>query len=181
MSEHEGFGVPILEAMAAGLPVVAFAAAAVPETMGGAGILVRSKDPALVAATVQSCAVRPRAPPSAHRSPVRASHTGCSIRHSTTAPSNGRSCRRAGAATGDPDSGSVRDQLQPRGCEPEVGSRSRSNARLGCFGLRHRGTGGLPTGAGGSRRRTPTWPLSTSDRRSCPSRMSWSDRCTRRG
>jgi glycosyltransferase involved in cell wall biosynthesis len=54
MSEHEGFGVPILEAMASDLPVVAYGAAAVPETMGGAGILLRSKDPAVVAATVQS-------------------------------------------------------------------------------------------------------------------------------
>jgi glycosyltransferase involved in cell wall biosynthesis len=54
LSEHEGFGVPVLEAMAAGLPVVAFGAAAIPETMGGAGILLRTKDAAIVAATVQS-------------------------------------------------------------------------------------------------------------------------------
>jgi glycosyltransferase involved in cell wall biosynthesis len=54
MSEHEGFGVPILEAMAAGVPVVAFGAAAIPETMGGAGVLLRSKEPALVAATVRA-------------------------------------------------------------------------------------------------------------------------------
>ena len=54
VSEHEGFGVPILEAMAAGVPVVAFGAAAVPETMGGAGVLLRTKDPAVVAATVQA-------------------------------------------------------------------------------------------------------------------------------
>jgi glycosyltransferase involved in cell wall biosynthesis len=54
LSEHEGFGVPVLEAMAAGLPVVAFGAAAIPETMGGAGILLRTKDAAVVAATVQS-------------------------------------------------------------------------------------------------------------------------------
>jgi glycosyltransferase involved in cell wall biosynthesis len=54
MSEHEGFGVPILEAMAAGVPVVAFGAAAIPETMSGAGVLLHTKDPAVVAATVQA-------------------------------------------------------------------------------------------------------------------------------
>ncbi|MHB1517438.1 MAG: glycosyltransferase family 4 protein [Acidimicrobiales bacterium] len=54
LSEHEGFGVPLLEAMAAGVPVVALAAAAVPETMGGAGLLLRTKEPDVVAATVQT-------------------------------------------------------------------------------------------------------------------------------
>jgi glycosyltransferase involved in cell wall biosynthesis len=54
LSEHEGFGVPILEAMAARVPVLGYAAAAVPETMGGAGILLRTKDPEVVAATVQA-------------------------------------------------------------------------------------------------------------------------------
>jgi glycosyltransferase involved in cell wall biosynthesis len=53
LSEHEGFGVPILEAMAAGVPVVAFSAGAVPETMAGAGILLRTKDAMTVAATVR--------------------------------------------------------------------------------------------------------------------------------
>jgi glycosyltransferase involved in cell wall biosynthesis len=47
MSEHEGFGVPLLEAMHFGVPVVARKAAAVPETLGGAGLLlVRRNDPA---------------------------------------------------------------------------------------------------------------------------------------
>jgi glycosyltransferase involved in cell wall biosynthesis len=43
MSEHEGFGVPLVEAMAADLPVLAFGAAAVPETLGGAGICFDEK------------------------------------------------------------------------------------------------------------------------------------------
>jgi glycosyltransferase involved in cell wall biosynthesis len=43
MSEHEGFCVPLLEAMHFGVPIVAFAAGAVPETLGGAGLLLREK------------------------------------------------------------------------------------------------------------------------------------------
>ncbi len=49
MSEHEGFGVPLLEAMAAEVPVLAYAAAAVPETLGGAGIGFDEKRFALLA------------------------------------------------------------------------------------------------------------------------------------
>lgn len=43
MSEHEGFGIPLLEAMQAEVPVVAYASAAVPETMDGAGVLFEDK------------------------------------------------------------------------------------------------------------------------------------------
>ena len=45
MSEHEGFCVPLLEAMAFGLPVMAYDAAAVAETLDGAGLLLRDKRP----------------------------------------------------------------------------------------------------------------------------------------
>jgi L-malate glycosyltransferase len=51
-SDHEGFCVPIVEAMAHGLPVVAHAAAAVPETVGDAGLLLESKEPLAFAAAV---------------------------------------------------------------------------------------------------------------------------------
>lgn len=44
MSEHEGFGKPLIESMYLGLPVLAYAAASVPETMQGAGVLFRRKD-----------------------------------------------------------------------------------------------------------------------------------------
>jgi glycosyltransferase involved in cell wall biosynthesis len=44
LSEHEGFCIPLLEAMLHGVPVLAYAAAAVPETMDGAGILFDRKE-----------------------------------------------------------------------------------------------------------------------------------------
>jgi glycosyltransferase involved in cell wall biosynthesis len=44
LSEHEGFCVPLVEAMAAEVPVLAFASTAVPETLGGAGVLFSPKD-----------------------------------------------------------------------------------------------------------------------------------------
>ncbi len=44
MSEHEGFCVPLLEAMYFNLPVIAYNAAAVPFTLGNSGILLNQKD-----------------------------------------------------------------------------------------------------------------------------------------
>jgi glycosyltransferase involved in cell wall biosynthesis len=44
-SRHEGFGVPVLEAMSVGLPVVAAHAGALPEVVGDAGLLVDAADP----------------------------------------------------------------------------------------------------------------------------------------
>lgn len=49
MSEHEGFGVPLVESMYVGVPIIAYAAAAVPFTMGDAGILLHQKDYAAIA------------------------------------------------------------------------------------------------------------------------------------
>lgn len=51
-SEHEGFCVPLVEAFYSGIPVVAYAATAVPATMDGAGVLYSAKDPAHVAALI---------------------------------------------------------------------------------------------------------------------------------
>ena len=53
-SEHEGFCVPLIEAFHMGIPVIAFAAAAVPATMDGGGILVHDKNPAEVAALIDT-------------------------------------------------------------------------------------------------------------------------------
>jgi|SRR5579862_518120 len=44
LSEHEGFCVPLVEAMAMDVPILAYGAAAVPETLGGAGITFAPKD-----------------------------------------------------------------------------------------------------------------------------------------
>src|SRR3989442_14483357 len=53
LSEHEGFCVPLLEAMRSDLPVVANAAAAIPETLGDGGILIEKKTPDAVAAQLE--------------------------------------------------------------------------------------------------------------------------------
>jgi glycosyltransferase involved in cell wall biosynthesis len=51
-SNHEGFCVPIVEAMGHGVPVVAFATAAVPETVGDAGLVLPDKSPLRFAAAL---------------------------------------------------------------------------------------------------------------------------------
>jgi len=53
LSDHEGFCAPLLEAMRHRLPVVAYGAAAVPETVLDAGIVLPSKSPVLVATAVE--------------------------------------------------------------------------------------------------------------------------------
>lgn len=49
MSEHEGFCVPLVEAMYFGIPILAYASSAIPETLKTAGILVKEKEPKLIA------------------------------------------------------------------------------------------------------------------------------------
>ncbi|MGQ9581790.1 MAG: glycosyltransferase family 4 protein [Armatimonadota bacterium] len=43
LSEHEGFCIPLIESMYCDLPVIAYASSAIPETLGGCGILVTEK------------------------------------------------------------------------------------------------------------------------------------------
>ena len=61
-SEHEGFCVPLVEAFYKEVPVLAYAATAVPGTMDGAGVLYDDKDPrhvaALMDAIVSNCALQ---------------------------------------------------------------------------------------------------------------------------
>lgn len=54
LSSHEGFCVPLVEAMRAGVPVVARRAGAIPETLGEGGILVDSTAPDVVAAALET-------------------------------------------------------------------------------------------------------------------------------
>jgi len=44
MSEHEGFGLPLIESMYLDLPVMAYGVSAVPDTLGDAGVLFYEKD-----------------------------------------------------------------------------------------------------------------------------------------
>jgi glycosyltransferase involved in cell wall biosynthesis len=53
-SEHEGFCVPLVEAFYKQVPVVAYAATAVPSTMDGAGVLVEDRAPMHVARVVDA-------------------------------------------------------------------------------------------------------------------------------
>jgi len=49
LSEHEGFCVPLVEAMLFDIPVIAYDAAAVKYTLNGAGVLLQDKNPLLLA------------------------------------------------------------------------------------------------------------------------------------
>lgn len=51
LSRHEGFCVPLIEAMALSVPIVAHASSAIPETLGPAGLAWSEDDPWLYAAT----------------------------------------------------------------------------------------------------------------------------------
>ncbi len=54
LSQHEGFGVPLVEAAVAGIPVLAWPAGAVAYTLGGGDGLLASRDPAAVAARMRA-------------------------------------------------------------------------------------------------------------------------------
>ena len=52
-SRYEGFGLPVVEAMASGTPVVATTAGALPEVAGGAAILVEERNPVALAGGIE--------------------------------------------------------------------------------------------------------------------------------
>jgi glycosyltransferase involved in cell wall biosynthesis len=53
-SEHEGFCVPLVEAMAMNVPIVACASSAIPETVGDAGLVWRERDSLLLAESINT-------------------------------------------------------------------------------------------------------------------------------
>jgi glycosyltransferase involved in cell wall biosynthesis len=59
MSEHEGFGVPLVEAMLLDVPVLAYRAAAVGDTLGAAGVQISSKSVAHAAEIAHLLATDP--------------------------------------------------------------------------------------------------------------------------
>ena len=52
VSEHEGFCVPLVEAMSMKLPITAYASTAIPETLGDAGIVWTERNPMLIAESI---------------------------------------------------------------------------------------------------------------------------------
>lgn len=52
LSEHEGFCVPLIEAMALNVPIIAYGSSAIPDTVGDAGLVWESADPVLIASAI---------------------------------------------------------------------------------------------------------------------------------
>ena len=123
LSEHEGFGVPLLEAMAAGIPVVAFDSSAVRETMGG-GLLLTTKSATHIAALAHVVhtddELRTRLLDFQDRRLERISGFDVArVLRDTVDECMGRQADSSDR----PDPGSIRDQLQPRGAEPRTRAR----------------------------------------------------------
>jgi glycosyltransferase involved in cell wall biosynthesis len=58
MSEHEGFCVPLVEAMWFDIPVLAYKSSAVPETLGEAGVMFTSKEDLVMVAALAKIIAR---------------------------------------------------------------------------------------------------------------------------
>ena len=60
MSAHEGFCVPLAEAMEFGIPIVAYDSSAIAETLGKGGILLDNTDPYLAAGVINRIVEDPK-------------------------------------------------------------------------------------------------------------------------
>lgn len=78
-SRHEGFCIPVLEAMAAGIPVIAAHAAALPETVGSAGLLFTPDNVSELAERMESVLA-------SYESPIPGSTSTASISQTRTTP-----------------------------------------------------------------------------------------------
>jgi glycosyltransferase involved in cell wall biosynthesis len=67
MSEHEGFCVPLIEAMNFNLPIIAFDTGAIRETLGGYGVLIPKKEPHVTAELIDLILKSERAEPDLSR------------------------------------------------------------------------------------------------------------------
>ncbi len=90
-SEHEGFCVPVVEAMALGVPVIAYGTSAIPDTVGEAGLVWDEPEPFLLAESLACVAREPR---------VRAALVECGRRRYREHFENGRIAERFLAALG---------------------------------------------------------------------------------
>ncbi len=125
LSRHEGFGVPLVEAMAYGVPVLARPSGAIPYTLAGAAELIEDTDPAAVAARMLDLERDPRrARPSRPGSPPRSigSRVDRQMRPVLRRPRGRRGDAAGGAGIRDrlranmrfTIAGHVERQLQPR-------------------------------------------------------------------
>ncbi len=100
-SFEEGFGMPVLEAMTLGVPVVCTNAGALPEVVGDAGAMVESHDPDALAAAIERLLDNDAyAAQSAARGPVRAAmfqwdRTAAGVRDAYTKAIEHRRCASA--------------------------------------------------------------------------------------
>ena len=122
-SEHEGFCVPLVEAFYKQVPVLAYAATAVPDTMDGAGVLYDDKDPRSVASLMDAIvsnarlAGRDRSRSSWRPSAVsreRTSQARCSASWTTSSPRRARRSRGSRSISG--SSSTPRRSSKSSGC-----------------------------------------------------------------
>ena len=163
-SDHEGFCVPLVEAMGHGVPVVAYGVTAVPETVGHAGLVLADKEPLRFAAAVapgRPDAERAAGSPAAAAERVRRvlARAGRAAGSSTSSPGRRRlsrlSARRLPA--GSRTAASRSTSRSPASARPSAGSRGPA-ATSSPARPRRLQPGTAPATVGGSWRRAAPRP-----------------------